>query len=167
VRRQRWARPGPRYLETTTHLRVRFQEVDALRVVWHGHYLAYFEEGRQAFGREHGISYQDILDAGYVAPLVHAEVDYYAPARLDEWITVHARLHEEQAARIPFTYELRSEDGRKLATGFSVQAFTDPQGELVLTRPAFYADFQRRVEAGSDAPSAGGATVTRPREPRT
>lgn len=153
-RNNRWGTPSPRFLATHTSVRVRFQEVDALRVVWHGHYLSYFEEGRTAFGREHGFGYQDILDAGFVAPLVHVEVDYFAPARLEEIVTIEARMHEEVAARIPFSYILRNEAGRKLASGFTVQAFTDLQGELVLTRPKFYADFQERLGARFVQPSS-------------
>ena len=30
--------------------RVRFEEVDALGMVWHGRYPSYFEDGRIAFG---------------------------------------------------------------------------------------------------------------------
>ncbi len=54
MRRHRWGTPSSDYLEVTTQVRVRFQEVDSLRVVWHGHYLSYCEEGRTAFGREFG-----------------------------------------------------------------------------------------------------------------
>ena len=34
-RRNRWGTPGPRYLASRCQVRVRFQEVDSLRVVWH------------------------------------------------------------------------------------------------------------------------------------
>ena len=59
MRRDRWGVPGPTFLEAEGSVRVRFQEVDALQVVWHGHYLGYFEEGRHAFGRAHGFEYQE------------------------------------------------------------------------------------------------------------
>ena len=38
-------------------INIRFHEVDSLRIVWHGHYLKYFEDGREAFGRKYGIGY--------------------------------------------------------------------------------------------------------------
>lgn len=144
MRRRRWSPPSRRSLEAETLVRVRFQEVDALRVVWHGHYLTYFEEGRTAFGRCFGLAYQDILDAGYIAPLVHVEVDYLAPAVMDQEVKVRARLHDTDAAHIAFTYILTDEFERTLATGYSVQAFTDLKGELVLTQPAFYGEFLER-----------------------
>jgi len=73
-----WSEKGKRFLESTVSLRVRFCEVDILQVVWHGHYFTYFEEGRNAFGREYQFDYENILKEGYIVPLVHAEVDYFA-----------------------------------------------------------------------------------------
>ena len=43
-----------------TSLRVRFSEVDSMQIVWHGEYVRYFEDGREAFGREFaGLGYMD------------------------------------------------------------------------------------------------------------
>jgi len=142
--RQRWQATGAAYLEARTQVRVRFQEVDALRVVWHGHYLTYLEEGRNAFGRQYGFEYTDILEAGYVAPLVHIELDYFAPARHDDLLEIRTRLHPADGARISFRYRIENAAGRKLATGGSEQVFTDLDGTLVLTRPAFVDDFLKR-----------------------
>lgn len=139
-RRQRWGRPGPRYLAANTEILVRFQEVDSLRVVWHGHYLTYFEDGRNAFGREFGFGYQQILDAGFIAPLVHVELDFFRPARFDQLIAIETRMHIDPGARIQFTYKITG-DGVKLATGRTVQVFTDGDGTLVLTQPEFFATF--------------------------
>jgi acyl-CoA thioester hydrolase len=56
---------------TVSHdIRVRFNETDPLGIVWHGYYITYFEDGREAFGRHHGISYLDILETGYTTPIV-------------------------------------------------------------------------------------------------
>ena len=41
---------GRRYIEASTDLRVRFQEIDSMHVVWHGHYITYFEEARRLVG---------------------------------------------------------------------------------------------------------------------
>jgi len=49
----------------TSEIRVRFAETDPLGIVWHGNYIQYFEDGREAFGRHHGIAYLDHKAAGY------------------------------------------------------------------------------------------------------
>ena len=151
MRRRRWPDPGLRFVETRSVVRVRFQEVDSLRVVWHGHYLTYFEEGRVAFGREHGFDYGTILRAGYVAPLVHAEVDYLRPARYDDELEIVTRLHEPEGARVVFAYEVRRDGGTLLASGMSVQVFTDLEGELILVAPRFYEEFLHQLEWKSSA----------------
>ena len=133
---------GP-YLEHVHRFRVRFVEVDALGIVWHGHYLAYFELGREAFGEEYGIGYADIRAAGLVAPVVHASCDYLQPARHGQELAVFTRLHASASAKIEFSYEVRrADDDVLLASGRSTQVFTDEQGDLLLNQPrlmqAFY-----------------------------
>ncbi len=146
-RNRRWPDPSPRFLSHASQVRVRFQEVDCLNVVWHGHYVTYLEDGRNAFGREFQLEYQDVMREGYIVPLVHVSLDYIAPARLADVLTVTTRLHQDQAARICFTYDIANSDGKSLATGRTVQAFTDLDGTLVLTRPRFFAEFFERWEA--------------------
>lgn len=141
-----WEEKGARFLESRVSIRVRFREVDALGMAWHGHYLAYFEEGRNAFGRDHGLGYPDLLKAGYVAPVVHAEVDYFAPARFEDVLEVRARLYPDRGARINFSYRIAGPRGEKLATGRTVQVFTEPDGSLVFTRPRFFQEFLDRWE---------------------
>jgi acyl-CoA thioester hydrolase len=144
MRRKRWSDIPARFLPSESTLRVRFQEVDVLGVAWHGHYLTYFEEGRNAFGREYSFDYDDLRRAGLVVPLVHLEVDYFAPARFNDVIRVSARLHPADGAWIPFRYRISDARGAKLATGTSVQVFTDLEGNLMLTPPRFYRDFLER-----------------------
>ena len=43
----------------------RFSEMDPIRVIWHGNYLKYLEDAREAFGREYGLSYKLMVDSGY------------------------------------------------------------------------------------------------------
>ena len=54
MRGRRWRPRSEGFLDATTEVTVRFHEVDAMCVVWHGHYLAYFEQARVAFGNALG-----------------------------------------------------------------------------------------------------------------
>jgi acyl-CoA thioester hydrolase len=141
---RRTARPGP-FLEHNATVRVRFQDVDALQVVWHGHYLGYFEAGRERLGEEYGLAYQDIAATGFLAPVVHAEIQYLLPARYGDELAVIARLHHHAGALLDLTYEVRRKaDGALLATGRTRQVFTDRAGRLQLEPPAFLRDFWER-----------------------
>jgi acyl-CoA thioester hydrolase len=147
VKPRKWPEPSCVFRSSSCQVRVRFQEVDALRVVWHGHYLSYFEEGRNAFGREHGFGYQEILEAGFVAPLVHVELDYLKSAHFDQLLSVRTHMHHDEAARIQFTYAIESEHGDLLCRGRTIQFITDLAGELVLARPRFVSDFYAKWPA--------------------
>lgn len=147
--RQRYRKPNTPYLESKVGFKVRFQEVDSLGIVWHGHYLSYFEQAREAFGIKYGLSYLNIRDSGLAAPVVHASCDYHQPAIYGDELEVTARLHFVRAARLEMSFEVRR-DLVLLATGFTVQVFTDFEGRLILNRPPILEDFYRRWDGEHD-----------------
>lgn len=137
--------PRRPYLEETATVRVRFDEVDAMQVVWHGRYVSYFEEARRAFGLRYGIDYPVFFAHDVPAPVVELRIDYVAPARMADTLEITARLLKSEAAKLEFEYEVRRRADRALlATGATVQVFTNPEGELLLTWPAFMLE---RLEA--------------------
>ena len=136
-RANRGATPGP-YIEETSEVRVRFSEVDALHIVWHGHYVNYFEEARRALGRRLGIDYPVFIEQRIAVPVIYLEVNFLAPARLPDTLAATARLFQSESARLDLDYEIRRQsDATLLATGRTSQVFTTPAGELLLTWPPF------------------------------
>lgn len=76
-----------------TSLRVRFSEVDSMQIVWHGEYVRYFEDGREAFGREFaGLGYMDIHASGYTAPIVELQLQYKKPLRVNDTAVVETAI---------------------------------------------------------------------------
>jgi len=141
----RGMRTGRPYLEETTTARVRFHEVDSLRIVWHGHYVTYFEDARRAFGRRYGIDYPAFIEHNVAAPVVNLWLDFKQPARLNDELAVTARLLQPTSAKIEFDYEIHR--GRQLlVTGGTVQVFTKPDGELLLAPPLFVQELYRQWE---------------------
>jgi acyl-CoA thioester hydrolase len=136
------ARP---FIAENTTVRVRFNEVDSLHIVWHGHYVNYCEEGRRALGRRLGIDYTAFLEHGVAAPVIRLELNYFAPARLPDELMITTRLLKSDSARLDFDYEIRRvSDNVALATGATSQVFTRPDGELMLNWPPF---MQQRLAA--------------------
>lgn len=133
----RRAAPRP-FIEDKTALRVRFNEVDSLQIVWHGHYVNYLEEGRRALGRRLGIDYPTFVEHGVAAPVIRLELSFLAPARLADDLEITTRLLKPKSARLDFDFEIRGGiGGRLLATGNSSQVLTTPDGEIILSWPAF------------------------------
>jgi len=105
--------------------RVRFGEVDALAVMWHGHYAVLFEEASTELRRLCGLGYEEFFRCLVQAPIVQFHVDYFKPLTLDELCTVTARMIWSEAARVNIEYQAIKENGSLAASGFSVQMFVD------------------------------------------
>ena len=53
------------------HIPVKFSEIDSMRIVWHGNYVAYFEDGRESFSRRYpGIGYDTMQKKRYLCSRV-------------------------------------------------------------------------------------------------
>ncbi|MCP9200472.1 acyl-CoA thioesterase [Gramella sp. GC03-9] len=131
-------------LESIIQLRVRFHECDPLQIVWHGNYLKYFEEGREHFGREHGISYLDAKKHGFATPVVKSACEHKLPLKYGDEFEVHTIFKNTEAAKIIFKYEILS-SGKLICTGETVQVFTDKNQELILTNPPFFLDWKTKM----------------------
>ena len=64
-----------------------------MNVVYHAHYLVWFEIGRTELLRDLGCSYASLeADQGLYLPLREIGARYHAPARYDDRLSVHTRL---------------------------------------------------------------------------
>lgn len=129
-------------LRYRTGFRVRFNETDPLGIVWHGHYITYFEDGREAFGEAMGISYRYIRGHGYLAPVVKCVCEYKLPLRHGDCAEVETIFVNHAAAKMTFRYTIFNAAQQMVATGETTQVFTDMNGGLVLTNPPFFADWK-------------------------
>src|ERR1700733_9851853 len=93
-------------LTSRTEILVRFNEADPLGIVWHGHYIRYFEDGREAFGKKHGISYLDVHKQGFVIPVVNVQCDYKRSLRYGDTMIIETTFEACEAAKMKFTYRL-------------------------------------------------------------
>lgn len=133
-------------LTNTTNTTVRFSEVDSMQVVWHGEYVRYFEDGREAFGREFpGVGYMDFFANGYTAPIVDLQLQYVSPLTVNDVAMIETRFIECPAAKLCFEYIIRRQsDGALVARGSSVQVFLDKSGKMCLNNPDFYEDWKNK-----------------------
>lgn len=131
-------------LSHTTPFRVRFNETDPLGIVWHGHYITYFEDGREAFGEAHGISYKHIQDNGLFAPIVKCTCEFKLPLRHGETASIETNFINHPAAKMVFQYTIRNTSGQVVATGETIQVFTDQKdGELFIINPLFFENWKK------------------------
>jgi acyl-CoA thioester hydrolase len=113
-------------------IRVRFVETDAMGIVHHSNYLAYFEEARVAYLRDIGHPFTEWRDAGLESPVLESFVRYRQPLQFDEVIDVRLRLAAATRATFQMAYLITVGDdtgvARPRATGVTVHGCVTTAG---------------------------------------
>lgn len=132
-------------LSFETNIRVRFNETDPLGIVWHGHYITYFEDGREAFGKAYNISYLDVQKQGYVTPIVKSSCEHKLPLKYGDIAKIKTVFVPSLAAKMVFQYIIYNPAGEVVCTGKTVQVFVDMNGDLSLTFPTFFKEWKSKM----------------------
>ena len=137
---------GP--IVSRTPFTVRFHEVDLLNVMWHGHYLKLFEDGREDFGRLHGLSYMDVFNHGFMTPVVDIQCSYKKSLGYGDRGIIETTFISTIAAKLVFKYRIYLADSEEtIATGQSTQVFLLKENrELQLTEPVFFSEWKHRLK---------------------
>jgi acyl-CoA thioester hydrolase len=98
-------------------VRVYYEDTDAGGIVFYANYLKYFERGRTEWLRACGVDQRRLdEEAGLVFVVRRTSLDYVAPARLDDLLTIATRVERLGGASVDFTQQaFRGE--QLLATG--------------------------------------------------
>jgi acyl-CoA thioester hydrolase len=126
---------------------VRFCEVDAYRVAWHGHYAAWMELGRNDLARRFGLDAEQLLEAGYLAPVVKLTLSFLRPLRYHDECAVLTTLVPSEAATLRFSATIVDPAGAEAARGETVHGLTDLSGTLQYRVPPGIAERIGRMTA--------------------
>lgn len=135
-----------------TPISVRFNEVDAYRVAWHGHYVAWLESGRLGLAGMFGLDAFQLAELGYLGPVVNLEIKYLRPARFNDKLTVKTRLAPTDSATLIFESIIVDGNGTKLASALTTHALTDLNGVLQFQLPAVVAERLARMRSWLEQP---------------
>ena len=133
-------------LQAEVEMLVPFFDVDSMDVVWHGHYVKYFEVARCALLERIGHNYQQMRDAGYAWPIIDVQLRYMRGARFNQRIVVRADLVEWEN-RLKINYLIRDvETGERMTRGSTVQVAVEiASGEMLLASPRVFVDAVERA----------------------
>jgi acyl-CoA thioester hydrolase len=127
-----------------TMIQVRFYEVDAYGVVWHGHYVAWFEVGRNDLTERFHIGPLQLKEKNLLAPVVELNCEYKFPATYGESLLIQTTMERTEVAKLIFHYRVLSQgNGKVLATGSTTHVLTDLKGNLLYRVPP---DILERIE---------------------
>ena len=121
---------------------VRFGDMDALGHVNNAKYLTYFEEARLAYWVNlFPVDYTNIQSIGLI--VANACVDFRAPARLGDILTVHIRVPEFGTKSFPMQYRIENaKTGKLIAEGTTLQVMYDYERHATIPVPD---DVKKRI----------------------
>lgn len=134
-----------RYHETK--ITVRFNEIDAYRVAWHGHYVAWMEIGRNALAGRFDLDAFQLAAMGFLGPVIGLELKFLRPACYNDELTICTTLRRTETATLKFATTIVGPDGKKCATGVTTHALTDMDGVLQFQLPPVIAERVNRLLA--------------------
>jgi YbgC/YbaW family acyl-CoA thioester hydrolase len=106
--------------------RVRWSDVDKMDVVYFGRYLRFMEAAEAELFRALGYPYDALSDGfGVWMARVRLEVQYRAPARLDDEIVCRAVVRAVGGSSLTIDFPIDRADGVRLADGVLVLAALD------------------------------------------
>jgi acyl-CoA thioester hydrolase len=122
--------------EVRVELEVPFHDVDALRLVWHGHYFKYFEIARTKLLRGIGLDAGDLIGPRYRFLVTESHCRHARRLEYAERFEVAAWIREFEH-RVWIDFEIMSIDHQhRCARGYTVLASVDAEGQLLLRTPA-------------------------------
>ncbi len=112
-------------LEISVNIKVPFHDVDSMNVVWHGHYVKYFEIARSALLQLFDYDYPQMKESGYFWPIVECHLKYVRPAVYNQKLCIATSLLEYES-RIKVGYEIFDiVTGERLTKGYTTQVAID------------------------------------------
>ena len=112
-------------------IKIYYEDTDCGGVVYYANYLKYFERARTQYLEERGVSVAGLMKEGTVFVVVHAEVDYRAPARYGDWLVIETVVSDMTAASFTFSHVIRERESRRVVVEGSARlAATDENGRV-------------------------------------
>lgn len=142
-----FAKKKNNYLNLLEHIqtiKVRFSEVDSMQIIWHGNYIKYFEDGREGFGRKYGIGYLDVYKNQLRTPIVDLKISFKKMVSYGDEIEVHTIYEHSPACKLVFKYKIYNEQNDLVAEGSTVQVFVDENHQLLLSKPEFLINWEKK-----------------------
>lgn len=108
-------------------LRVRWSEVDPQGIVFNGNYLTYTDVATTEYYRHLDVSYPaDLLRSGGDLFAVKSSLEYFAPARYDDWLEMGVRAARLGRSSLTFQVAIWCEE-KPLTLGELIYVYADEE----------------------------------------
>lgn len=113
--------------KTEYQVKISFEDLDPMNIVWHGNYIKYLEQARCDMLSKLGYTYIDIKNEGFGYPVAKLQVKYIKPATLGDILTV-VTMVESIEPTLNLRYEILK-TGEKIFEAKTMQICVKTEGE--------------------------------------
>ena len=108
-------------------VRIYYEDTDVAGVVYHANYLKFLERARTEYFRERGLLVAELAASGHVFPVVRMEVDFIAPARHDDLLSIVTEPVKSGGSSFSLRQQIyRTDDDRLLVNALVKLACVGP-----------------------------------------
>lgn len=115
-------------------IKVRYGETDKMGVVYHSHYIEYYEVARTECMRSLGLAYTELEAKGIILPVTKVESHYKDSLYYDDDVTIIAKIKDLPGYKITFEYDVVRE-GVVVNQGVTELVFYDTNHKRVCRAP--------------------------------
>lgn len=116
-------------------IRVRFNETDAMKYLYHGNYASYYHLSRTELLRRLGLCDKSMEAKGIILPVIDLQCKYLKPAFYDDELMVRTQLSELSACKLCFEHEVYNEDNELINSGFTAVAYVNSESRKPVRIP--------------------------------
>lgn len=147
-------------------IKIYYEDTDCGGVVYYANYLKYFERARTEYLEMRGYSVAALMKQGIVFVVVHADVDYCAPARYGETLVIETDIGHVTRTTLTFSHVVREKvSDRVVVKGSARLAATDGNGKVKRLDRVMVAALQSAPHSSEQSPSENGMMTQSVRHP--
>lgn len=129
----------------------KYFEYDMMGIIYHSHYLEWFEAGRLKLTQDLGLSYFEMEQSGYISPVQEMKVEYKRGIRYGEEVLLRTWIKQNGGVKTEYAYEVLNGEGTLCVTGSSIhyvvrrEDFKPVQFKKVF--PEWYSAFEKASQS--------------------
>lgn len=109
------------------HIDLRYSDTDQMGVIYHAHYLSFFEQARTKFYKDAGFEYHETEQQGVIFPVRDVSVQYKRAVRFGEEIYIVTKIHDLSRVKVTYYHEMYNQQKELKATGYTSVVAVDKQ----------------------------------------
>jgi len=108
-------------------LRIRYEEVDGMKIVHNLKYLVYFEEARIDLVEKENYPYEQIEKEGIILPISETMIKFINPIYYGEYIKIFVNVGFIKNFSMKFIYWIFKENGELSCEGYTIHASVEKE----------------------------------------